>query len=92
VISGSFRSFDRRPLEMPKVELQLDHTTSTSQQVVAELDGSSLCGITHSGEVGRFHDDALIGGSSGRNWNSVANNEVDEPEVPLWEWDQLHWI
>jgi hypothetical protein len=92
VISGSFGSFDRRPLEMPKVELQLDHIASTSQQVVAELDGSSLCATTHSGGVGRDHDDALIGGSSGRNWNSVANNEVDEPEVPLWEWDQLHWI
>ncbi|PNX56364.1 hypothetical protein L195_g049845 [Trifolium pratense] len=77
---------------MPKVELQLDHNASTSQQVVAELDESSLCATTHSGGAGRNHDDALIGGSSGTNWNNVANNGVDEPEVPLWEWDHLNWM
>ncbi|XP_045806469.1 NAC domain-containing protein 90-like [Trifolium pratense] len=92
VISGSFCSFDRRPLEMPKVELQLDHNASTSQQVVAELDESSLCATTHSGGAGRNHDVALVGGSSGTNWNNVANNGVDEPEVPLWEWDHLNWM
>jgi hypothetical protein len=94
VISGSFSSFDRRPLEGPKTELQLDHVASTSahQQVVAELDGSNLS-TSHSGEVGRDPDAALnIGGSSGTNWNDVPNNGVDEPDEPLWEWEQLNWI
>jgi len=93
VISGSFSSFDRRPLEGPKAELQLDTVASTSahQQVVAELDGSNLS-TSHSGGIERDHDASLnIGGSSGTNWNDAPNNGVDEPE-PIWEWEQLNWI
>jgi len=81
VISGSFSSFDRRPLERPAAELQNAASTS-AQQVVAELDGG----------IERDHDASLnIGGSSGTNWNDVPNNGVDEPE-PIWEWEQLNWI
>nr|QSD99848.1 NAC family transcription factor [Melilotus albus] len=91
VISGSFSSFDRRPLERPKAELQ--HVASTSdQQVVAELDGSSSYATSQSGGVGIDQDTTFnIGGSSGTNWNDVPNNGVDELEV-LWEWEQLNWI
>ncbi|CAK8535411.1 unnamed protein product [Lathyrus sativus] len=92
VISGGFSSFDRRPLEIPRVELQLDHSASTSsQQVVSEIDESNLHETSHSEGVGRDHDGVLMGGSSGTNWNDVANNGVDESE-PLWEWEQLNWI
>ncbi|KAJ1408466.1 NAC domain [Sesbania bispinosa] len=89
VISGSFRSFDRRPLERPRVGLrQLDASASTSahQQVAAEVDGSSSSETSHSG--GDQRDDAQAGGSSGTNWN-VAHNEV---EGPLWELEQLDWL
>lgn len=89
MISGSFSSFDRRPLERPTTELQHAASTST-QQVVAELNGSNLYATSRG--IERDHDASLnIGGSSGTNWNDVPNNGVDEPE-PIWEWEQLNWI
>lgn len=67
------------------MELQLD------QQVVSEIDESNLHATSRSEGVGRDHDCVLMGGSSGTNWNDVADNGVDESE-PLWEWEQLNWI
>lgn len=91
VISGSFRSFDRRPIE--RTRLEFDHVASTSVQQATEMevdDGSCSPITSHSGGVEGDH-----GGDDGMNWNIVANNNNNngvESEEPVWDWEQLDWI
>ncbi|KAG4384619.1 hypothetical protein GLYMA_13G315300v4 [Glycine max] len=93
VISGSFRSFDRRPLEMPRIELRVDGdrgaASTSTQQRAAVVDGlSSSDTSSHSGGGrGGSHISEAGAGSSGTNWNA-SNSRVEEP---LWEWEQLNW-
>ncbi|TKY48658.1 NAC domain-containing protein 90 [Spatholobus suberectus] len=91
VISGSFRSFDRRPLERSSVELRIDGdrgvaSTSGAQQPAPAVDGSSSSDTSHSGGEGAAHVPEAGAGSSGTNWN--ASDRVEEP---FWEWEQLNW-
>ncbi|KAK7324853.1 hypothetical protein VNO77_28733 [Canavalia gladiata] len=97
VISGSFRSFDRRPLEGSRRELRVDRDegggSGSAQQVAPTVDGSSSSETSNSGggggEGGGNYSAARVSqgdaGSSGTNWN--------ENEEPLWEWEweQLNW-
>ncbi|XP_027927348.1 NAC domain-containing protein 90-like isoform X1 [Vigna unguiculata] len=87
VISGSFRSFDRRPLEVARAELRVDGdrgAASTSAQERAPLvDGSSSSDTSHSGDA-HIHEAEAGAGSSGTHWNT--SNRVEEP---LWEWEHL---
>lgn len=94
VISGSFRSFDRRPLDMPRVELRVvdgdrGAASTSTQQRAAVVDGlSSSDTSSHSGGGrGGSHISEAGAGSSGTNWNA-SNSRVEEP---LWEWEQLNW-
>ncbi|KAK7272234.1 hypothetical protein RJT34_28712 [Clitoria ternatea] len=97
VISGSFRSFDRRPLERLRVELRDDGNntmagaSTSAQQITAPVvvDGSSSSETSHSGGAGDYGGADIFvtgAGSSGTNWNDA--NNVQEP---LWEWEQLNW-
>lgn len=97
VISGSFRAFDRRPLDREGAESRVHriqnkfgggHTHQT-----AKVDGSCSSEITH---FGGFHNAQLpeTGDSSGTNWN-VNNNDQDILlEEPSWEleWEQFNWL
>ncbi|CAJ1956168.1 unnamed protein product [Sphenostylis stenocarpa] len=87
VMSGSFRSFDRRPLDMARGELRVDGdrgaASTSAQQKAPVVDGSSSSNTSHSGGA---HIHEAGAGSSGTNWNE--SNRVEEP---LWEWEQLNW-
>lgn len=84
VISGSFRSFDRRPLDMPRVELRVVDGDRGAASTSAQAQQRSSSHTSHSG--GDAHVTDAGAGSSGTNWN--ASNRVEEP---LWEWEQLDW-
>lgn len=83
VISGSFRSFDRRPLKNERVESRLVHDEA----------GTSLLGGLHGG-AGVAEAASAVGGSSSTNWNvNNDDNEVHLQEpVWEWEWEQFNWI
>ncbi|WVY99444.1 hypothetical protein V8G54_025514 [Vigna mungo] len=77
VISGSFRSFDRRPLEIGRGELGVDGdrgggASTSGQERAAVVDGSSS------------PDDTCHSGEAGEDCN--ASNRIEEP---LWEWEHL---
>ncbi|KAL9322651.1 hypothetical protein ACSQ67_010704 [Phaseolus vulgaris] len=85
VISGNFRSFDRRPLEMARAELGADENrgaaSTSGQPRAAVVDGSSSSDTSHSGDA---HIHEAGAGSSGIHLN--ASNRVEEP---FWEWEEL---
>ncbi|KAK7335621.1 hypothetical protein VNO80_27561 [Phaseolus coccineus] len=85
VISGSFRSFDRRPLEMARGELGVDEdrdaASTSGQQRAPVVDGSSSSDTSHSGDA---HIHEAGAGSSGIHLNT--SNRVEEP---FWEWEEL---
>lgn len=88
VISGSFRSFDRRPLERSRVVDGDRGVASSAQQIAPAMDGSSSSETSNSGGAGGVVHISEVGGagSSGATWN--ASNRIEEP---LWEWEQLNW-
>ncbi|XP_020238156.1 NAC domain-containing protein 90 [Cajanus cajan] len=89
VISGSFRSFDRRPLEGYSRAVDGDRggASTSAQQRAPVVDGSSSSETSHSGGGGAALTSEAVAGSSGTNWNQ-SNNSVEEP---FWEWEQLNW-
>nr|QSD99900.1 NAC family transcription factor [Melilotus albus] len=97
VISGSFRAFDRRPLENERVdqlrvnEINQNPFGATSTHQAGRMDASS------SFEISQLHSTNLqevVGGSSSTNWHA-NNNENNGDEVQfqdsLWEWDNEHF-
>lgn len=88
VISGSFRAFDRRPLEKDGSESR------------AKVDGLCSSEISHFEGLHGSHSQMLeVRESSSTNWdvnnnnNDKSNNEVQLQE-PLWEleWEQFNWL
>ncbi|KAK7312656.1 hypothetical protein VNO77_36694 [Canavalia gladiata] len=93
VISGSFRAFDRRPLERERVHNIIENRfTAERAHRVAQVDGSSSSEDSH---LGGLHSTQLpqAGNSSRTNWNVNYNNEVQLQE-PLWEldWERFNWL
>ncbi|KAL2331913.1 hypothetical protein Fmac_019494 [Flemingia macrophylla] len=90
VISGSFRSFDRRPLEGSRVvDGDRGGASTSAQQRATQLDGSSSSETSHSGGGDNVaHVPEAVAGPSGTSWI----NESDRVEEPLWEWEQLNWL
>ncbi|RDX62268.1 NAC domain-containing protein 90, partial [Mucuna pruriens] len=88
VISGSFRSFDRRPLERTRVGGDGGAASTSAQQRAATVYGSSSSETSHSegGGGGAAPVSEFGEGTSATDWN--ASNRVEEP---LWEWEQLNW-
>ncbi|XP_027347932.1 NAC domain-containing protein 90-like [Abrus precatorius] len=89
VISGSFRSFDRRPSENGRVE---NRFSAAHAKHAARIDGSSSSHTTS--HLEGVHTATLTepGESCSTNWN-VNYNEVKLQE-PLWEfeWEQFNWV
>ncbi|XP_027343362.1 NAC domain-containing protein 90-like [Abrus precatorius] len=97
VISGSFRSFDRRPLERERGELRIEGgrggastSAQTQEAPPAVEEGSSSSDTSHAvgggGDHSAVHISQTGACSSATNWN-----QHDGVEVPLWEWEQLNW-
>ncbi|WJX43978.1 hypothetical protein P8452_31013 [Trifolium repens] len=91
VISGSFRAFDRRPLEKERVnQFKVNHHDINENPFGAnqaiEMDASSSFEISHLHNAQLQED---VGGSNSTNWdvnNNDNGNDVDFQE-PLWEWE-----
>lgn len=93
VISGSFRAFDRRPLDKGKgVELGRVHeienrfAATCAHQQAPTVDRSNSIHGAHVPEAG---------GSSSTNWGVNSNHNDNEVQLqePLWEWEleQFNW-
>ncbi|KAJ9188652.1 hypothetical protein P3X46_000027 [Hevea brasiliensis] len=83
VISGSFRAFDRRPLEAAARDTQLLRlTAATPAQDTRTVDNTSSSETSYSGGD---HADAS-GAEGSANWEMV-----DGLVPPVWEWEQLNW-
>ncbi|KAI5603062.1 hypothetical protein POPTR_001G218800v4 [Populus trichocarpa] len=85
VVSGSFRAFDRRPLEAVTRETQLlgDGATTSAQGPDPTVDMTSSPETSYSVEDHVDHP----GTAASANWGSV-----DGLEPPAWEWPgQLDW-
>ncbi|MED6169202.1 hypothetical protein PIB30_019313 [Stylosanthes scabra] len=88
VISGSFRAFDRRPLEVPRVH----HDHHAQQQQQQGESSARVMGTNNNGSSSSetsLSPDTGGGGGSSSNWNS-SGVQVQVQE-PLWEWEQLNW-
>ncbi|KAG8655095.1 hypothetical protein MANES_04G002000v8 [Manihot esculenta] len=82
VISGSFRAFDRRPLEAAAIDNRLVRNTATSAQDTRIVDNTSSSETSYSGG-----DHAYPSGAEGSaNWEMV-----EDLVQPLWDWEQLNW-
>ena len=83
VISGSFRAFDRRPIELTRntQDQEGDHAgTSTQNTTVVERAASSS-------ETSSSGDPAdLPRAAATTDWEMN-----DDLQQPLWEWEQLNW-
>ncbi|TKY67052.1 NAC domain-containing protein 90 [Spatholobus suberectus] len=97
VISGSFRAFDRRPLEREAILESRVHSIENRigvacAQQTAKVVGSSSSETSH---LGGLHGAQLLeaGDSSSANWIVNINNEVQLQE-PLWEleWEQFNCL
>lgn len=98
VISGSFRAFDRRPLERERVNQlpvnEIDQNpfgaTSTHQDATSSFEISQLGGLQSN-----HMPLEVVGGSNSTNWHVNSNNENNGDEVQfqesLWEWDSEHF-
>ncbi|KAK7257611.1 hypothetical protein RIF29_31696 [Crotalaria pallida] len=92
VISGSFRAFDRRPLEnqqRAESRSSLHGTIEENRVVAANMDGPFSSQTSHllAGNNSVYLQES--GGSSCTNYD-VNNNGVQLQE-PLWDWEQLNW-
>ncbi|CAL0333964.1 unnamed protein product [Lupinus luteus] len=88
VISGSFRAFDRRPLENTRVESRIHEIEEN--RVGEGVDRSSSSQTPHL--VGDYSVSLQEAGeSNSTNWN-VNNNGIIQLQEPLWEWEQLNWL
>ena len=91
MISGSFRAFDRRPLEKERVnQFKVNHHDINENPFGAnqaiEMDASSSFEISHLHNAQLQED---VGVSNSTNWdvnNNDNGNDVDFQE-PLWEWE-----
>ncbi|KDP34427.1 hypothetical protein JCGZ_12708 [Jatropha curcas] len=84
ITSGSFRAFDRRPLEAVARETQLlGYAATTSAQDHRMVDNSSSPDTSCSGG-----DHADLPGTAG----SANVDMVDGLPQPLWDWEQLNWL
>jgi len=96
IISGSFRAFDRRPLErervdqIPEINQNPFGATSTHQDATSSFEISQLGGLqsTHMSLE-------IVGGSNSPYWHVNGNNENNGDEVQfqesLWERDSEHF-
>lgn len=99
VISGSFRAFDRRPLENEGEESRV-HNNIENKFGVAHAKQTTKVDVSTSSEIsqfGGFHDFQLpeTGDSSSTNW-SLNNDNYSGVQLqePLWElnWEQFNWL
>ncbi|KAK4255256.1 hypothetical protein QN277_008275 [Acacia crassicarpa] len=84
VISGSFRAFDRRPLE---AGFQGDGASGSGAATGIHGEGGRSSSDTSNS--GAEHAEAG-GGSSSTNQNNA--NDEETVQEPLWEWEQLNWL
>ncbi|KAH7541772.1 NAC domain-containing protein 90 [Ziziphus jujuba] len=100
VVSGSFRAFDRRPLEVTsETQHQGDTAVTSSQNTAMETQHQGGTAVTSSQNTamvqktsspetsysgGDRADPREAGGSTDWDMN-------DDLEQPLWEWEQLNW-
>ncbi|XP_061343889.1 NAC domain-containing protein 90-like [Gastrolobium bilobum] len=91
VISGSFRAFDRRPLEKEiRVESRVQDIARAQQP--ARVDGTSSSENSHLGGPHHSAYPQEAGGSSSTKSN-LHNNEVQLQEPSWeWEWEQVKWL
>ncbi|XP_022731098.1 NAC domain-containing protein 90-like [Durio zibethinus] len=83
VVSGSFRAFDRRPLEAVSRGTQLhDNRAATSSERATMMEITSSSGTSHSG--GDHHDPPEA--SEDDIWDIV--NDLEQPDLG---WEQMNW-
>ncbi|XVF46940.1 hypothetical protein PTKIN_Ptkin03bG0068800 [Pterospermum kingtungense] len=83
VVSGSFRAFDRRPLEAVSRRTQLpDNKATTSSERATVMETTSSSGTSHSGGDHLDHPEA----SEDDIWQMV--NDLPEPPI---EWEEMNW-
>lgn len=99
VISGSFRSFDRRPLEneindrfrVNKIN-QNPFVAATCTNQNARMDhASSSLEISQLGGFQSVYLPEVGGGSNSSNWNVNNNGDEVQLQEPLWEWECEHF-
>lgn len=78
VISGSFRAFDRRPLEVTNETQHQGDAAGPSSQNTAMVEKTSSPETSYSG--GDRADPQEAAGSTDQ-----------DPEQPVWDWEQLNW-
>ena len=83
VISGSFRAFDRRPLEVTSETQHQGDTAATSSQNTAMVERTSSPETSYSG------GDRADLPETARTTDQDMNDDLEEP---LWEWEQLNWL
>ncbi|KAL5579771.1 hypothetical protein UlMin_012213 [Ulmus minor] len=82
VISGSFRAFDRRPLEATRGTQHQHERAGPSSQNLTMVDKASSTETSCSGGEPAHVPEAA----------RIADWEMnDEGEEPLWEWEPLNW-
>lgn len=97
VISGSFRAFDRRPLEneredgfrVNKID-QNPFIASCSNQNARMDHASTSFEISQLEGLQSVYAPEVAGGSNSSNWNVDNNGDIgDEIQIqePLWEWE-----
>lgn len=83
VISGSFRAFDRRPLEVTSETQHQGDTTVMTSQNTAMVEKTSSPETSCSGGDRTDLGEARV---------STDQDMNDDLEQPLWEWEQLNWL
>ncbi|KAF7805724.1 NAC domain-containing protein 90-like [Senna tora] len=86
VISGSFRAFDRRPLEWWGPHTDMPSTsTATAANVDQEIANAGV-------DMDRSSSSSPQTSHSGGDNNTITTNAIVQLQEPLWEWEQLNWL
>ncbi|KAJ8749910.1 hypothetical protein K2173_013825 [Erythroxylum novogranatense] len=83
VISGSFRAFDRRPLEAGTREIQVLGDPALKSAPVPTVEGNTSPSDTSNSGGNHAHLQVTAG---------TENSEMtDAQDFPFWDWEQLNW-